>query len=234
MATMRMAELARRSGLTVPTLKYYLREGLLQPGVLTSANQAVYDESHLERLRLIRALGKVAGLPLARIRAVVDAVSADSSVLDAMAATQDALVGDAGAPSTADTAVAASTTAAADTMKDAATAEAASPSRASAASQLEQVIEARGWRCETASPAHTAAVSAIERLHDEDLDILLERLDDYAQAADTVGRLDLEAVSGAGDLSSTIRAVVLGSALRRPLLDALVLLAQQHYAQELD
>jgi hypothetical protein len=27
---------------------------------------------------------------------------------------------------------------------------------------------------------------------------------------------------------------VLGSALRRPLLDALVLLAQQHYAQNLD
>lgn len=151
-----------------------------------------------------------------------------------MAATQDALVGDAGAPSTADTAVAASTTAAADTIKDAATAEAAPPSRESAATQLEQVIEARGWRCETGSPAHTAAVSAIERLHDEDLDILLERLDDYAQAADTVGRLDLEAVTGAGDLSATIRAVVLGSALRRPLLDALVLLAQQHYAQELD
>jgi hypothetical protein len=143
-----------------------------------------------------------------------------------MAATQDALVGDTG--------TAAVTAGPEDGGPPPPARVAAPPSRESAASRLERVIDARGWRCETGSPAHTAAVSAIERLHDEELDILLERLDDYAQAADTVGRLDLEAVSGAGDLSATIRAVVLGSALRRPLLDALVLLAQQHYAQNLD
>lgn len=60
---------------------------------------------------------------------------------------------------------------------------AAPPSRESAATQLEQVIEGRGWRCETGSPAHTAAVSAIERLHDEELDILLAQ-QHYAQDLD--------------------------------------------------
>ncbi|HJG80350.1 MAG TPA: hypothetical protein K8V08_08050 [Brevibacterium senegalense] len=60
---------------------------------------------------------------------------------------------------------------------------AAPPSRESAATQLEQVIEARGWRYETGSPVHTAAVSAIERLHDEELDVLLAQ-QHYAQDLD--------------------------------------------------
>ena len=33
-----------------PTIKYYLREGLLHEGVRTSATQAQYDETHVARL----------------------------------------------------------------------------------------------------------------------------------------------------------------------------------------
>lgn len=205
MTQMRMAELARRSGLTVPTIKFYLREGLLQPGRRTSVNQAVYDASHLERLRLIRALSKVAGLPLNKVRDVVHAVNADSSVLDAMAVTQDALVGDV----------------------------AAEPSDTAAARALDQVIQARGWRCQPGSPAHAAAVGAVAELQTEELTMLLDHLDDYARAADAVGRIDVQAVGDAESLDAMIRGVVLGSILRRPLLDALVLLAQQHYANAL-
>ena len=49
---MRIAELSRQSGVPVPTIKYYLREGLLPAGELTSPNQASYGETHLRRLRL--------------------------------------------------------------------------------------------------------------------------------------------------------------------------------------
>lgn len=206
MTQMRMAELARRSGLSVPTIKYYLREGLLQPGRRTSVNQAVYDTSHLERLRLIRALANVAGLPLNRIREVVQAVSDEDSVLTAMAVTQDALVGDSAAASPDEVAV----------------------------QLLSETIEARGWRCETESPAYAVAVQAITELHAEDLAMLLNHLGDYSQAADEVGRIDVQAVAQAETLEAMIRGVVLGSVLRRPLLDALVLLAQQHYAYELE
>ena len=90
---MRMAELSRRSGMSVATIKYYLREGLLHPGRRTSVNQAVYDHDHLQRLGLIRALTAVAGLPLSTVRKVVDAVSTSVTDIDAMAVTQDALVG---------------------------------------------------------------------------------------------------------------------------------------------
>lgn len=200
-----MAELARRSDLSVATIKYYLREGLLQPGRRTSVNQAVYDAAHLERLRLVRALAKVARLPLHKIREVIQAVSVESSVLGAMAVTQDALVGDI-------------ETGALDKTADEA---------------LTRAIEERGWRCEPGSPAHRAAIRAVAELQAEGLGALVDRLDDYAQAADSIGRIDLEVVSVVDSLEAMIRGVVLGSVLRRPLLDTFVLLAQQHYANEL-
>ncbi len=71
---MRISELAARTGVPVPTIKYYLREGLLAPGSLTSATQASYDESHVERLRLVRALLGSAGLSIASTRRVLESV----------------------------------------------------------------------------------------------------------------------------------------------------------------
>lgn len=84
---MRIGELSRTSGVPVATIKYYLREGLLHPGVLTSATQARYDDSHVQRLGLVRALSEGAGLPLARVRAVLAAIDhPPSSPLDLLAA----------------------------------------------------------------------------------------------------------------------------------------------------
>lgn len=68
---MRIAELSQRSGVSVATIKFYLREGLLHDGELTAATQARYDESHVRRLRLIRALTGPVGLSVARTRQVL-------------------------------------------------------------------------------------------------------------------------------------------------------------------
>lgn len=67
---MRISELARRGDVTTATVKYYLREGLLPPGRLTSATQAQYDEPHVERLRLVRAL-LASGLSVATAKEVL-------------------------------------------------------------------------------------------------------------------------------------------------------------------
>ena len=56
---MRLAELSDTTGVTVATLKYYQREGLLHPGRPLSRTQADYDASHVERVRLVRALTEV-------------------------------------------------------------------------------------------------------------------------------------------------------------------------------
>lgn len=73
---MRISDLSRTSGVPLATVKYYLREGLLPAGTPTGANQATYDDSHLHRLRLVRALVEVAGLSLAQVAAVVACLDA--------------------------------------------------------------------------------------------------------------------------------------------------------------
>lgn len=75
-----MKELSERSGVPVPTVKFYLREGLIPPGESAGATRAHYDEDHVRRLRLIRALVDVAGMGLDRVREVLDAVDSGSSV----------------------------------------------------------------------------------------------------------------------------------------------------------
>lgn len=71
---MRISELARRSEVPVATIKYYLREKLLPEGVLTSPTQAQYDDSHVARLRLIRALLGPGGLSIAGVRRTLRAL----------------------------------------------------------------------------------------------------------------------------------------------------------------
>ncbi|OYD68741.1 MerR family transcriptional regulator [Rhodococcus sp. OK302] len=72
---MKISELSARSGVALPTVKYYLREGLLMPGEPTSATGARYDGDHIRRLGLIRALSG-AGLTIPRIRAVLRLIEA--------------------------------------------------------------------------------------------------------------------------------------------------------------
>lgn len=69
-----MSELSERSALPVPTIKYYLREGLLPPGEAVGATRSRYDDSHLRRLRLVRALTEIGGLRLEDVRRVLVAI----------------------------------------------------------------------------------------------------------------------------------------------------------------
>lgn len=71
---MRISELAERSGVPLATVKYYLREGLLMPGVATAATRAEYDDAHVRRLGIIRALLERVGLSVAQARSVLQVV----------------------------------------------------------------------------------------------------------------------------------------------------------------
>jgi DNA-binding transcriptional MerR regulator len=72
--TMRISELSSQTDVPVATIKFYLREMLLHEGVRTSATQAQYDESHVARLRLIRALLGPGGLSVAAAHRVIEAI----------------------------------------------------------------------------------------------------------------------------------------------------------------
>ncbi|MFI9630598.1 MerR family transcriptional regulator [Streptomyces sp. NPDC052042] len=76
---MRLAELSERSGVSTSTIKYYLREGLLQPGHRVTATQAAYGEEHLRRLRLVRALIQIGKVPVTVAREVI-AAAEDTSL----------------------------------------------------------------------------------------------------------------------------------------------------------
>jgi DNA-binding transcriptional MerR regulator len=91
----KIAALSTATGAPVATLKYYLREGLLHPGVATAVNQADYDDSHVRRVRLVRALVDLGHLSIAEVGAVVAAVDDDDvSIHDAFGVAQDAMVPD--------------------------------------------------------------------------------------------------------------------------------------------
>jgi DNA-binding transcriptional MerR regulator len=88
---MKMAEFSLTSGVSVATIKMYVREGLLPAGEKRGPNQALYGEAHLKRLRLIRALVTVGGLNLSAARAVVSAIDSDMPVAEAFEIAQHAV-----------------------------------------------------------------------------------------------------------------------------------------------
>ncbi len=74
---LKMSKFARRSGVPVPTVKHYLREGLLPPPVRTSRNMAYYDAALIPRVRAIKTLQQTLFLPLKVIRSLLEGVEID-------------------------------------------------------------------------------------------------------------------------------------------------------------
>jgi DNA-binding transcriptional MerR regulator len=69
---LRMGELAEASGVPAPTIKHYLREGLLPEPVKTSRNMAYYPPEFVDRIRLIKRLQEERFMPLKAIKTVLE------------------------------------------------------------------------------------------------------------------------------------------------------------------
>jgi len=61
---MRMGELARRSGTGKQLIHYYLRKGYLHPPLYKKSNQAIYGDTHVEKLLYLKR-NRAEGLPIA-------------------------------------------------------------------------------------------------------------------------------------------------------------------------
>ena len=158
---MQISELARRSGVPVATIKYYVREGLLPQGELTGATRARYGEDHLERLGLIRALLGPGGLSVATARAVLEAVDTPAtSVHQALGVAHRALPG-----------------VGPDTPRD--------------LEQARELLRRRGWQVADDSPALCALAGALEALRAAGAAPSEELLDRYADAAGEIGARDV-------------------------------------------
>lgn len=207
---MRIAELSRDSGVPVPTIKYYVREGLLDPGQLTSPNQAQYDDSHVRRLKLIRALAEVAGLSIAAIRLLVAAATSPAtSPRDALGKAQYA------------------TTPRYDY-------QASDASRQAATDQAEELIRARGWKVNPNSPARELLTGVLAALRDLGQGDLLALADAYAGPAEQIAAADLAVIGARPTLDSQLESVIIGTVLGDTMLAALRRLAEENASTALE
>ncbi len=69
---MRIGQLAKKAGVSAPTIKHYVKEGLLPRPIKTYRNMAYYDASCVERIGLIKRIQKERFLPLDVIKRLID------------------------------------------------------------------------------------------------------------------------------------------------------------------
>ncbi|MFJ2740024.1 MerR family transcriptional regulator [Streptomyces sp. NPDC087440] len=205
---MRLAELSERSGVSLATIKYYLRQGLLAPGNRVTATTADYDESHVRRLRLIRALLQVGGLPVATARKVlghVDDASLGRTIRMGAALWE--------LPHGADP----------DDTKDEAT--------AAARVEVDRLLEKLGWgtarELGEVSPAHRSLVVAVATLRRLGYPWDSELMAPYAELMHQAAIRDLDFVETHPSEEEKVETAVAAAILFRPVLEALHRLAQE-------
>jgi DNA-binding transcriptional MerR regulator len=203
---MRISELAAATAVPVATLKYYLREGLLHPGRRTAPNQALYGESHVSRVRLLRILREVGDLPVARIQQVVKAIEhAQGSRHEALASASDAL---------------------------ARVPPPAGPYRRVAESIAAELIEKAGWSSvrphapDRDNLAATLEVIIASGTHDDRFAIL----ESYARAADQIARFEIADLDADADVDALVAQAVVGQVVFGGLLAILRRLAEEHHS----
>jgi DNA-binding transcriptional MerR regulator len=204
---MRMAELSRWTTAPIPTIKYYQREGLLPAGERTSPNQVRYDERHVRRIKLVRALIEVAGLSIADIRTLVTTMDAPQAGLHKIfGAAQHAL----------------------SNPREHADGQAP----VAAQREIEEFIARRGWRVKRDNPSIGTAATVLATWRDLTQHGLAQRdlgafLDDYADAVERIAAVDLAAVNNQGSTDDMVQVVVIGTLLGDVLLTALRRLAHE-------
>jgi len=199
---MRMSELSERSGVAIPTIKFYLREQLLAAGERTSPNQASYSDEHVARLRLVRALLDVGGLTVASAKDVLRAIDDTAMPLDwAFGVAQHALPG---------------------VVPDVDEAELEFGTRA-----VDDVLAANGWEVTSDNPGRATAarvLSAYEKLGETSLVTVLP---EYLRAAEIVAEADLSVVETVSSRAEMVQTVVVGTVLGDALFAGLRRIAQE-------
>jgi len=192
---MKISELSSRTGVSIPTLKFYLREGLLPQGQLSSPNQADYSERHVRRAALIRALRDVAGLSIAKIKTIVDALDHGEELYEVIGRTVDSLGG--------------------------ATIEEFTPAQREAAADIDRFLASLGLPVREDSLARQQIIAAFATVREMLFPgVPAEFLMPYAEAAAQVTAMERAATPGLFDLEPelAIEKAILGLALFEPIL----------------
>ena len=201
---MKMSELSARSGRSVATIKYYLREGLLPPGRRTAANQADYSEDHLHRLRLVTTLIDVGGLSVTAVSAVLDAIDDDELPLhEALGVAHYGLASRGVRIGAIET---------------------------DSEDEIDGFLETLGWRVGSGAPAKGELAAALAALRQLGWDVGPEVFYRYAQAADELAEWELTQIPAEDSRARAVEGVVVGTIVFEAALIALRRLAQEHHS----
>ncbi len=202
---MKVAELSQTSGISVATIKYYVREGLLPAGERTSATQAQYEESHVRRLSVIRALIDIGGLSVARTAHVLAAMDDPAISVNQVLGTAQ------------------------QSVTVFAAADAGPLDRALGWQRADALIARRGWQVSAGNPGRQLAADVLATFDHLGMAEVSGLVEACASAAEIVAEADLEAVVANGpDRESMVETVVIGTVLGDVLLMAMRRLAQEH------
>ncbi|KUN81975.1 transcriptional regulator [Streptomyces bungoensis] len=204
---MRLAELSARSGVSTATIKYYLREGLLHPGRRVTATQAEYDEEHLRRLRLVRAMIQVGRIPVNSAREVLAALGDDELGPGERLGTAVWALPHGPAPDEAD------------------------PATESARHTADALLDRMGWARDKAErtergPAYGMLVTAIVTLTRLGYPCAVDDLAPYARAVEQIAVSDLDVVERYATPDEQVEAAVALTVLYEPVLLSLRRLAE--------
>jgi DNA-binding transcriptional MerR regulator len=202
---MRISELSHESGVPIPTIKFYLREGLLQPGCRTARNQAAYAEEHVRRLHLIRVLVEVGGLTLGAVRRVVDTLERpDEPLHEALGAAHTALRRDEPQPD---------------------------PRLPATRAETDAWLATLGWTLHADNPARDDLAAALLALRQLGWKVGPDVFDRYAPHADKLAEDEIIFVAGSSDRESAVEATVIGTVVFEKALAALRRLAHEHHSR---
>lgn len=197
---MRISELSRKTGVSVASIKYYTREQLLPGGKHIGYNATEYDETHVARLRLIRALIDSGGLTVAAAGRVIAAIDDPGTPLTQVFGTaQQEMPHDAAPPSE------------------------------EALEHVRALMRERGWATVAENPGIALTASVLDDLARTGSTEVTEQLSRYAEAVDLVAEADLNAVAASDDPGRMAETVVVGIALGDALLAGLRRIAQESH-----
>lgn len=198
---MRIGELSAQTGVPVPTIKYYVREGLLSGGERISHNQVSYDEEHVRRLRLVRAMVETGSLPIAKVREVLAEVDDPKHDLDRRLGVVSRALSQNRQPL-----------------------EEPDPELLREALA---VAERSGWTRVSPKNFHVRTLAdVLGRLRTVGMEAVIEHADDYARAAQLVAETDIELLTAVPDPDEMLETMIVGTVLGDALFAALRRIAQ--------
>jgi DNA-binding transcriptional MerR regulator len=201
---MRISDLSKQTGVPVATIKFYLRERLLPPGIPTGRNQAEYNETHLRRLRLIRAFTNIGQLELSSVRELLSAIEDDGLPIPGLYEAVNRTL---------------------FTEKPVA---AASTGVERAQAEVDKFIDNLGWQVDTDAAGRSTLAQVIAALQRLGCECGVDFFEPYAEAAERLAVLELDLLPADG-VGTDRAAAVVRTILFEVALAAMRRMAQEHF-----